>query len=379
MTPSDTDLARELRAIRPEIDSGFAAELDAWAAEGFPSAAEPAKRGARTPRLAGLRERFRSFSDRPLLPTMTAAAVILLALVTAVGVSNMTPNNGDGDSASSDDHLTPVEGQGVAAESGNAGAINDRGIASRSAPDEPVAPGTTLPPTPPSTEPIKPGQERIQEKTASMTLSADADEVRDVADGVVDVVDRYDGIVVSSNVNVSGDKGRASFDLRIPSQNLQAALSDLSDLASVQARNDGVLDITAPFISAQERFDDAKAEVDGLVAQLADAGSPEETAQIREQLRTARSELATVRSELASLKQRAEFSHVTVTVVGDGDADGWSIGDAIDDAGSVLESIGGALLVALAAIVPLALILGLGWLALTRLRRRNRERALDES
>jgi hypothetical protein len=364
MTLSDTDLARELRAIRPEIESGFAAELDAWVAEGFPTAAKPGERSARTeraPRLAHLRERFQAFRRRPLLPAMTVAAVVFLAFTIAVGIESTSRHNVEDLSAT--------------------GSAGDAGVSSQeqALQDRAAARGTAERLLPPSTEPIKPGQERVQEKTASMTLSADADEVRDVADGVVEVVDRYDGIVVSSNVNVNGDKGRASFDLRIPSQNLQAALSDLSDLASVQARNDGVLDITAPFVSAQERFDDSKAEVDGLVAQLAEAGSPDETAQIRAQLRTARSELATVRSELASLKQRAEFSHVTVTVIGDGDADGWSIGDAIDDAGSVLESIGGALLVALAAIVPLGLLAGLGWFGLGRLRRRQRQRALDQS
>jgi hypothetical protein len=387
MTPSDTELARELRAIRPEIDSDFAAELDAWVAEGFPSAAELARRGARTeraPRLAGLRERFRL---RPLMPAMAAVASILLVAVVTVGVLQSRDDVGVVDSRDDiqQDSLNSG-GQSPKLES-----TDDSGATGRTANGTPVPGGaqacegcesalpTTVPPVPPTTEPVKPGEERIQEKTASMTLSADVDEVREVADGVVDVVERYDGIVVSSQVNVNGDRARASFDLRISSQNLEAALSDLSDLASVQARSDGVTDITAPFVSAEERFDDAKAEVDALVAQLAEAESADEIAQIRGQLQIARGELAAVRAELAGLKQRAQFAKLSLTVVGDGDADGWSIGDAIDDAGSVLESIGGALLVGLAAIVPFALLLGLGWLGYSGLRRRRREKALDES
>src|SRR3990170_1766022 len=98
MTLSDTELARELRAVRPEIDSDFAAELDAWAAEGFPSAAELAKRGARTeraPRLAGLRERFRLPNGRPLLPAMAALASVLLVAAVTVGVLNSDQRNGN--------------------------------------------------------------------------------------------------------------------------------------------------------------------------------------------------------------------------------------------------------------------------------------------
>ena len=381
MTLSDTELARELRAVRPEIDSDFAAELDAWAAEGFPSAAELAKRDARAeraPRLAGLRERFRSSRRSFLLPAMAGATAILLVAVVTVGVLR--------DDAS-DDRLTPIPGVSdklEQVESAPVGEGGRTGGAAGQAGEElntvPFSDGAVAaPPVPPTTEPIKPGQQRIQEKSASLTLSADADEVRQVADGVVDVVDRYDGIVVSSNVSANGDRARATFDLRIPSQNLEAAMADFSDLASVQARSDGVLDITAPFVSAEERFDEAKAEVDSLVAQLAEADSLEEAAQVREQLRIARAELAAVRADLAGLKQRAQLSTVSLTVVGEGDADGWSIGDAIDDAGSVLESIGGALLVALAAIVPFALLAGLAWLGWTRLRRRRREQALDRS
>ena len=64
-----------------------------------------------------------------------------------------------------------------------------------------------------------------------MTLSTGPDEVDDVADEVVEVTERYDGIVASSSVRTGEERGRASFDLRIPSANLQAALADLSDLA----------------------------------------------------------------------------------------------------------------------------------------------------
>jgi hypothetical protein len=210
-----------------------------------------------------------------------------------------------------------------------------------------------------------------------MTLSTDPDEVDDVADGVVGVVDRYEGIVVSSNVSTAGDRGRASFDLRIPTANLQAALADLSDLASVSSRDEGIRDITAPFVSAEERFTDAKAEVDALLEELSEADSSSEIASVREQLRFARDELAAARSELGALKQRSEFSRLSLAVTGDGDADGWSLGDASDTAVNVVEDLLGAILIALAVIVPLGAIAIGAWLAWTKLLRRRRERSLD--
>ena len=64
-------------------------------------------------------------------------------------------------------------------------------------------------------------------------------------------------------------------------------------------------------------------------------------------------------------------------MVGDGDTDGWSFGDAVDDAGSVLEDLAGATLIALAVLVPLGLIAAGAWLIFTRIRRSRRDRVLD--
>jgi hypothetical protein len=366
------ELASELREARPEPSNNFGGVLDARVATGF---AGGDGRQARPPK-RNLSRRF-GFVVAPVAATM-------LAVVIGVGV---LADDGEDDSGSGG-----FQPHGAQEDSGGGAAAPPNGVESTGSEElqlqdrsgaqstiEPALPGTTAAPAPPGTptQPIKPGEARKQELTASMALSTEPDEVDDVADGVVDVVDTYGGIVVSSNVSTDGDKGRATFDLRIPAQNLQATLADLSDLASVTSRDEGLLDVTAPFVSAQERFDDAKAEVDSLVAQLAEAESQTEIDSIKARLAPARAELAAARAELAGLKQRTDFSRLSVTVVGDGDADGWSIGDAADDAVSVLEDIAGAGLIALAVIVPLGALAIAGGLGLRAYRRRSRERALD--
>jgi hypothetical protein len=374
MKLTDEQIATELRALRDETSEEFAAELDAWAAEGFPSAkrAKTDVEGARAGLLSRTGTRLRRVRERPLLPALAGAASIVLV----VGVSIAVLSDQDGARDSSRGGDSGVESLGT-----DEAAPGSAGVAPKQAPStaiEPVGPAT-VPPIPPArTDQLKPGRERVQERSASMELSTEPGQVDDVSDGVVQVTDRYDGIVVSSNVNTSDGQGRASFDLRIPTQNLQAALTELSDLAHVSSRNEGALDITAPFVSAEERFDDAKAEVDSLLDQLAEADSPAEVAAIREQLRLARQELAAARAELGALKQRADFSRLSVTVLGNGDGDGWSIGDAADDAVDVLEALGGATLITLAVLAPVTAVALLSWLAYSQLRRRRRESALDE-
>ena len=56
---------------------------------------------------------------------------------------------------------------------------------------------------------------------------------------------------------------------------------------------------------------------------------------------------------------------------------GFTIGRAAHDAGHVLTVAAGVALIALAALVPLALLGGLAWWIASTLRRRRREQALD--
>jgi len=363
MRLTDEQIAAELHALRETPSERFAAELDRRVTEGFPST--PGEEESRS-----WRERLAPLL-RPRL-AIAGAATLLLALIVSVAVINGL-----------DDELQPTsidsgrDTDAAAPQSLESGRAGD--AAAEQAPGTSIEPApTTVPPLPPQGE-LKPGRERIQERSSSMTLSTEPDQVDDVADGVVEVTERYDGIVVSSNVSTSDGRGRASFDLRVPSRSLQAALAELSDLADVVSRDEGTLDITAPFVSAEERFDDAKAEVDALLDRLSEADSAGEIASIRAQLRAARAELAAARAELGSLKQRADFSRLSLTVVGEGDGDGWSIGDAAGDSVEVLEALGGATLVTLAALVPLGALAALTWLGLRAIRRRSRERALDES
>ena len=368
MRLTDEQIGAELHALRETPTERFAADLDRRVAEGFPSAAgELAARGWRERLAPLLRPRF----------ALAGAATLLLALVVSVAVVGSLDEDVQQSSLDSGGDASEVAAPEAAKQPAPTGGDRSQqsAPASGGAAIEPVPP-PGVPPVP--SDQLKPGRERIQERSASMTLSTEAGQMDDVADGVVEVTERYDGIVVSSNVSTSDGRGRASFDLRIPTQNLQATLADLSDLADVSARNEGTLDITAPFVTAEERFDDAKAEVDALLEQLANADSASEIASIREQLRAARGELAAARAELGNLKQRAEFSRLSVTVAGNGDGDGWSIGDAADDAVNVLEALGGAALVTLAVLIPLGGLALLIWFGSIRLRQHRRESALDE-
>lgn len=230
---------------------------------------------------------------------------------------------------------------------------------------------------------VRPGQPRHVAQDVDMVLASEPEDVRDVADGVNGVVNQYRGFVVNSSVQ-SGDAERnpgARFRLRIPAANLQAALADLSELAHVQSRTEGTQDITSRFVSARGRIDEYETTRDKLLEELEDAVTAEEIASIRAQLRIVNAQLAAARNDLAQAQQRVHLVPVTVSIVSqegaDSDNGGWSVGDAIDDAGDVLSTIAGIAIVAAAVLLPLALVGALFALAWRASANRSRERALD--
>ncbi len=364
MKLTEQQITEELRTMRPAPSAEFLVALDERV--GTPGLVD---------RLAALPEHVWG-STRRLRPMHAAAAAMAVVMLSAVsvGVIKSLPENGSDSSAARSGDGGAGQLSAPASDTGGAGAS-----AAETAKGTAVAPDTVSP-APPSTDDLAAGAaERNVERSAELTLSTDPGNVAEVADGVIEVTDRYDGFVERSSVN-TGDGGGSGgrLELRIPTARLQDALADLSKLAHVSARNEGSLDITAPTVSSQARVKDAKSSVDSLLDQLAGATTATETDALRAQLHDARAELGAARAEALSLEQRADLTRVTVSIQGSGGTGSWGIGDAADDAVSILKTIAGVTLVSLAILVPLALLGSLLWLGTRGARRRSRERALDE-
>jgi hypothetical protein len=71
---------------------------------------------------------------------------------------------------------------------------------------------------------------------------------------------------------------------------------------------------------------------------------------------------------------------MTIVITSEGAAadDDWSFGDALEDAGKVLEVGAGIALISAAVLLPLAIIAALAYYVVAAANRRSRERALDE-
>lgn len=345
------DLARLLRDDRPEPTPTWAAALDRRAAAGFPS-----RRRRRLPRP----------SLRWLAPLATAGAVLLIPLL--IGIALVA-----GDGFQGDDEAQ-TSGAGAAAEPAGGG-VEEESAGGAGA----VAPSQPVPPVRRAGDPDSDSRaNRAVQRSATMTLSAPPREIDAVATRVGAVAADLGGFVASSSIS-STDGG--SLALRVPSVRLDAAIQRLSQLGDVRQLSRETEDITAVAVSARERLGDARTERRGLLGQLEDADTVNETRSIRARLRIVSREIAAARGRVRSVDNRARYADLAVTLVaraGDGADDGaWTPGDALRDALRVLEVIAGAALVALAVLSPLLLGAVLWWLARRGLVRRRRERALD--
>jgi len=334
--PAGTELATLLHAERPEPEPGWAARLDERAAAGFPRGGG---HGSRRPsrRAAGW-----------LAPAGALAALLLVVVVVAV--------NGN-------------DGGGVTA--GPAGtattAVNEKAVqpsTASSAGSGGIAPGIA---------------NRKVDRDAQLSLSAHPDEVRSVTDQVISITRSLDGIVASSQVSETPDGASATLQLTIPTRNLDAALDRMTDLADVDSLNESSVDITKPVVDAKDRLNDAEARRRELLQALGNATTEAEASAIERKIADARREIARAEAAYERITGRARLSSLAVSVTSNPQASSdRTLGDWADDAVDVLRTLAGVLIVAAAVLVPLALIGAAVALIVTRVRRRRRERALDD-
>lgn len=372
----DDELSTLLLEQRPRPREAFAAELDARVAARFPPRARPARRSG-----------WAGFLHRPLLPAAaTALAVGLVALVVALG-------SGDGTRLGSGSTAPPSTAGETAARADDAAGGGSAASGSVAAPERRAATqdsGAALSdPCPTCATAPAPGglaNARKVERAAVLELGTDTEQVGDVAQGVLGVVARFDGIVDQSTVQTATRGGQAWFELRVPADRLQPALAALSRLpdASVLSRSDEARDVNQAYVSIRRRLANARAERAGVVRALANAASEDETLRLRARLDALERTIALAERAQRGLDRRVGYSRVSVRIHGGADGgtvpadDGsFGLGDAARDALRVLEVAAGVVVIAAAALLPAALLAALAWPLARGVRKRRREHALD--
>jgi hypothetical protein len=362
------ELALLLRDERPAVDAGFASSIDRRVAQRFASEPSP---DATAP--ARFSRPWREWMAP--LGGLAAACVAIAIVVFVVGSgghrSSSALSSSSGGSAAAS-HAAPT--RDLARPSTTSTASSAAGSAASVA-------------VPANATPTPNGRKVVQ--SAQLSLGTPANRIEAVAQEVFDVAGREHAVVNNSNVT-AGAGGSAQFQLSVPSSALAATMSALSQLhyANVISRTDATQDVNGQYLSDVRKLSDARALRTSLLKQLAKATTPEETDSLKARIRDAEASIRSDEATLNAMNHRVDFSQVAVNInssavpVGSGHSSGHSgssftLGKAAHDAGRVLTVAAGVVLIALAALVPVALIAALAWWIWSGLRRRRREQALD--
>lgn len=370
VAPEDAELA-ELTLIlagqRPEPSAAFAAALDQRVAQRF---AAPAAGGTRTP----VGNRRRSW----LLAPGAAFALAAAAAVVIVVSSGSPPRQLARDLSATPAVRAPAPANSSVSSSSTATASSAGSAAASSAGSVGVAS--------PAAAPATPGRQVI--RSAQISLSTRPSQVDNVAQQVFTVVANQNGVVESSNVTATNNaSGYAQFQLSVPNTNLGPAMAALSKLhgAAVVSRNDATQDVTGRVGGAGRTLADARSRRTALLRQLAIATTNAAINSLRIQIRDANASIASDLATLRALQRQVASSQISLTInasmiVGHhhpSTGGGFTLGRAAHQAGRVLVVAAGVALIALAVLVPVGLLAGLGLWVGHAVRRRRREQALE--
>jgi Domain of unknown function (DUF4349) len=379
------ELALILRRERPRTSDAFAARLDERVERRFARPA-PAARGT------GLRR----WLGGSLAGLTAAAAGVAVVLVVAGGHGGGSSSNSSAaagnvvSSASASASAAPSAGGAAAGKPllGITPAIREKrpsGAAAATATSSSSsaassAPGSVIP------SPVIPGKRQVVQ-SAQLVLGVTPKRIDDVSQQVFNVVGQEKGYVNGSNVTSGGGNGGASFQLSVPSANLAATLTSLSQLrgAHVISRTDNTNDITGQVGGAGQKLAEARALRRSLLKQLADATTTRQVDSIQARLHDANASIASDLSTLRGLQRQVAYSSIDVRIqsaaapppVSQHHSGGFTIGTAAHDAGRVLVVVAGVALIVLAAMVPVALVGALLAWVIFAVRRRRRDQALD--
>ncbi|MGH2896585.1 MAG: DUF4349 domain-containing protein, partial [Solirubrobacteraceae bacterium] len=290
------ELALILRRERPRTSDAFTVRLDERVQRRFARPA-PAARGT------GLR-RWLGGSLAGLAATAAGVAVVLVIAGGGGGAGSSASSSSSSASAAG-----PTFTSAGASAAGGTGKLSQNARALSGAPKRyaPHAPATrdaagsassaassaATSPSPSSSgsvipSPVIPGKRQVVQ-SAQLVLRVAASRIDDVSQQVFNVVGQEKGYVNGSNVTSGGGSGGAYFQLSVPTANLAATLTSLSQLrgAHVVSRADNTNDITGQVGGAGQKLADARALRRSLLKQLAAATTTEEVTSIQARLHDA--------------------------------------------------------------------------------------------
>jgi cell division protein FtsB len=364
---SSSDVLEQIRASRPVAPATLRDRVQALTAGEEP--ASPPTRLSRLPQLPRLRLR------RVVLVAAPGFAVLAVATAGVIGFAR----SGEADRVVSGATREEVGTYSTTTGPTDTGVLQAAGppAAADSATTE-AAKGGAVAPAP------SPG--RLERYQAFLRLRVeDANALSDATQRALRLTRELGGYVVSLQSNVPEvGTGGAEIVVRVPRARVQEAVVGFSELGTILAQQVQIEDLQRQVDELGDRIATLNAEISRILRQLARPNLPAETrATLTVRLSQARRELQELRTSREQTTREGELATVSLSLTTEessaaAPADG-RFDRAVDRALEVLEWEAAAVLLALVAVGPVAVLAVLIWLGLRITRRRAEERLLERA
>lgn len=230
-------------------------------------------------------------------------------------------------------------------------------------------------------------KDRSVVREARQVVRVPSSGVAAAASKVSEIVAGQGGYVDTSSVSEAGSAPRAVFGIVVPSARLDATIAAIGRIGKPVALERTTSDVTAQRASIDDRLRDLRADRSSVRLQLARATDADQRAAKRRELRLLSSRIARLegeqrelRDEVATARLSLELTTARSDAAIPADDDGrWGLADAWDDAGDVLQVVGGVVLIAAVILLPLTALVGLLVLGRRRLTANRKNRTIGDA
>lgn len=179
-----------------------------------------------------------------------------------------------------------------------------------------------------------------------------------------------------------GEPGWATLVLRVPADDLSSVLADLDDIGTVSSVSQSEEDVTGTVVDLDARIEALQTSTARLLKIMSDADDTGDLLAVETQLSERQAELEALQSQRDALGDQVAMATLTVSLdaapIAAAEARGGFLG-GLESGWNALLSFVGGLLVAVGALLPWVVALGVPALAVLAVARRRRPPAAGQS
>jgi hypothetical protein len=208
------------------------------------------------------------------------------------------------------------------------------------------------------------------------SLSIEVADFTTSEEALIRAVERSNGFISDSYAYVTeSGRQRGEMTIRVPKDSFLALVAELEQLGHVQTKHLSGEDVTEEYIDLQARLNNSRRQEQRLLEILELAGTVEEVLEVERELERVRGEIEQMTGRLTYLENRIELATITVSL-GEPEpiTQSWGIRDALRTAFAGSVGVIRGMIIAIGYLVPIIILLGLGWLITAKVVRRRKGR-----